>query len=220
MLQMRVSFRRFRLIVSLYSHNVYTYYSKIVLVAIQDEGSRFGPAAFDALRRLGATDPILNDYRGSYALAGFSGINKPSWVTQQQANSGKGPSEISLKVTIGKYISTELYNSTFKSDAIIFFPGMHAPPEEVTRGLFEESADFTDSDFTSSDFTKSCYKCNMRSCEVYVKTTSSVSACSIFKSSFRCIAFMRVFLFPLNLKAKVFFLSSLAAWPWLLVNCL
>ena len=126
MLQMRVSFRRFRLIVSLYSHNVYPYYSKIVLVAIQDEGSRFGPAAFDALRRLGATDPILNDYRGSYALAGFSGINKPSWVTQQQANSGKGPSEISLKVTIGKYISTELYNSTFKSDAIIFFPGMHA----------------------------------------------------------------------------------------------
>lgn len=73
---------------------------KIVLVAIQDEGSRFGPAAFDALRRLGATDPILNDYRGSYALAGFSGINKPSWVTQQQANSGQGPSEISLKVTI------------------------------------------------------------------------------------------------------------------------
>ena len=84
-----------------------SYYSKIVLVAIQDEGSRYGSAAFDALKRLGASDPILTDYLGSYALAGYSGINKPSWVTQQQANSGQGPSEISLKVALmGKYIST------------------------------------------------------------------------------------------------------------------
>ena len=106
---MRVSLRRFRLIVCLYSHTFYSYFSKIVLVAIQDEGSRFGPAAFDALRRLGATDLILNDYRGSYALAGYSGINKPSWVTQQQANSGQGPSEISLKdALIGKYIHLQL----------------------------------------------------------------------------------------------------------------
>ena len=115
------------------------------MVAIQDEGSRYGSAAFDALRRLGATDPILNDYRGSYVLAGYSGINKPSWVTQQQANSGQGPSEISLKVAlIGKYISTELYNATFESDAII-----SCPTRRDHQGTFEESM----SDFTSSDFT-------------------------------------------------------------------
>ena len=65
-------------------------------------------AALDALKRLGATDPILTDYRGSYALAGYSRINKPSWVTQQQANSGQGPSEVSLKVAlIGNYISRD-----------------------------------------------------------------------------------------------------------------
>ena len=87
-----------------YSYNVCPYYSKIVLVAIQDEGSRYVSAALDALKRLGATDPILPDFRGSYALAGYSGINKPSWVTQQQANRSQGPSEISLKVAlIGKY---------------------------------------------------------------------------------------------------------------------
>ena len=74
------------------------------MVAIQDEGSRYVSAAFDALKRLGAIDPILPDHRGSYALAGYSGINKPSWVTQQQAKNGRGPSEISLKVALlGKY---------------------------------------------------------------------------------------------------------------------
>ena len=166
---MRVSLRRFRLIVCLYSHTFYSYFSKIVLVAIQDEGSRFGPAAFDALRRLGATDLILNDYRGSYALAGYSGINKPSWVTQQQANSGQGPSEISLKVTLGKYISTELYNATFKSDAIIFSLGCMFHQKRSPGDFFEELM----SKFTGSDFTKSCYKCNKRSCEEYVKKTSS-----------------------------------------------
>ena len=92
-----------------YSYNVCPYYSKIVLVAIQEEGSKYGPAAFDALRRLGATEPILTDHRGSYALVGYSGINKPSWVTQQQANGGQGPSEISLKVALmGKYIYLQL----------------------------------------------------------------------------------------------------------------
>ena len=76
-----------------------------MLVAVQDESSRYGPAAFDALKRLGATDPILTDFRGSYALAGYSGTNKPSWVTQQQANRGQGPSEISLTIPlISKYI--------------------------------------------------------------------------------------------------------------------
>lgn len=74
--------------------------SKIVLVAIQDAGSNQGPAAFDALRRLGAFDPIFNDFRGSYALVGYARQNKPSWIAQQQAHSGQGPSEISLKVPL------------------------------------------------------------------------------------------------------------------------
>lgn len=77
-----------------------TFHSKIVLVAIQDAGSNQGPAAFDALRRLGATDLILNDFRGSYALVGYARQNKPSWIAQQQAHSGQGPSEISLKIPL------------------------------------------------------------------------------------------------------------------------
>ena len=77
-----------------------TFNSKIVLVAIQDAGSNHGPAAFDALKRLGASDPILNDFRGSYALVGYARENKPSWIAQQQAHSGQGPSEISLKVPL------------------------------------------------------------------------------------------------------------------------
>ena len=89
------------MIICLYTCNFRPHRSKIILVAVQDEGSKFlPPAALDALRRLGATDPILTDYRGSYALAGHARVNKPSWVTQQQANSGQGPSEISLKVPL------------------------------------------------------------------------------------------------------------------------
>ena len=77
------------------------------MVAIQDEGSSYSLIAFDALKRLGASDPIFTYYRGSYALAGYSGIKKPSWVTQQQAKTGRGPSEIFIQVAlIGKYIST------------------------------------------------------------------------------------------------------------------
>ena len=75
-------------------------YSKIVLVAIQDEGSNYVKSALDALKRLGATDPVLPDFRGSFALVGYAGVNKPSWITQKTAKRGLGPSEISLKIPL------------------------------------------------------------------------------------------------------------------------
>lgn len=74
--------------------------NKIVLVAIQDEGSNFTKSALDALKRLGATDPILPDYRGSFALVGYAGETKPPWITQKMAKRGLGPSEISLKIPL------------------------------------------------------------------------------------------------------------------------
>ena len=80
--------------------NFRPHHSKIVCVAVQDEGSKYGSAASDALKRLGATDPILPDYRGSFAFCGYARVKRPSWVTQQRANSGQGPSEISLKVPL------------------------------------------------------------------------------------------------------------------------
>lgn len=71
--------------------------NKIVLVAIQDEGSMFMKSALDALKRLGATEPIA-DYRGSFAFVGYAGVTKPSWIAQKSAKRGQGPSEIFLKI--------------------------------------------------------------------------------------------------------------------------
>ena len=76
----------------------YFHCSKIVLVAIQDEGSKYVSSAVDALKRLGATAPILTDFRGSFALVGYAGEPKPSWITQEQQNSAKGPSVVSVQI--------------------------------------------------------------------------------------------------------------------------
>ncbi|PFX11936.1 Cell migration-inducing and hyaluronan-binding protein [Stylophora pistillata] len=74
--------------------------NKIVLVAIQDEGSKFIKSALDALKRLGATHPVIPDYQGSFALVGYAGENKPAWIAQKVAKGGLGPSEISLKIPL------------------------------------------------------------------------------------------------------------------------
>ena len=79
---------------------IFSRYSYIILVAIQDAGSRYIQPALDALRRIGAKDPILLGYRGSFALAGYAQANKPSWVTQAQQNRFKGPSEIHVKIPL------------------------------------------------------------------------------------------------------------------------
>ncbi|XP_022800000.1 uncharacterized protein LOC111337884 isoform X2 [Stylophora pistillata] len=73
---------------------------KIVLIAIQDEGSVYTSPAIDALKRVGATDDLLNvtEYLGSFALVGYAGVDKPAWIAQQNAERGKGPSEISLMI--------------------------------------------------------------------------------------------------------------------------
>ena len=69
-------------------------------MAIQDEGSNYVRSALNALKRLGATEPVLPDYQGSFALVGYAGVNKPSWVEQKIAKRGLGPSEISLKIQL------------------------------------------------------------------------------------------------------------------------
>ena len=75
-------------------------YSKIVLVAIQDEGSSQVSPALNALKRLGAKDPILTDYRGSFALIGYAQPSKPSWIAQEQQKRYEGPSEIFLRIPL------------------------------------------------------------------------------------------------------------------------
>ena len=81
------------------------FFSKIVLVAVQDEASRYGAVALSALKRLGAKEPIALDYRGSFSLAGYAGSNLPSWVNQVQNKRGEGPSKLTATIEICNYLS-------------------------------------------------------------------------------------------------------------------
>ena len=55
----------------------------LVLIAIQDEGSReMSEAAYKALEKFGAQDPLKENYRSSYALLGWSGPGVPNFITQ------------------------------------------------------------------------------------------------------------------------------------------
>lgn len=73
--------------------------------------------AFNALKRLGARDPILSSFRGSFAFVGYAETNKPPWVTQEQKKRYEGPSIISLIIplqsrqTSKKYIIMYGYSS-------------------------------------------------------------------------------------------------------------
>ena len=59
--------------------------SKIVLVAIQDEGARKAePEVYEALRMIHGTEPFQKLYRGPFAMIGYKGPKRPSWVTQVQ----------------------------------------------------------------------------------------------------------------------------------------
>lgn len=89
--------------------------SKIVLVAIQDDGSTYVIPALNALRRLGAIDPILVTFRGSFALAGYAQPNKPYWVTQEQQKRYEGPSMISLRIPLLQSHQTRKSPFTFFS---------------------------------------------------------------------------------------------------------
>ncbi|PFX27383.1 Neurogenic locus Notch protein [Stylophora pistillata] len=68
--------------------------NKIVLVATQDSAASYMSPAIDALKRLGATDPLQANYRDSFTFSGYSGVNKPQWITQKREDRYQGPSEI------------------------------------------------------------------------------------------------------------------------------
>ena len=73
--------------------------SKIVVVAIQEDGSRFVSQTNEALERLGATY-INPDVRGSFAFVGYAEDPKPSWISQQQRTSSQGPSVVSVQIPL------------------------------------------------------------------------------------------------------------------------
>ena len=80
----------------------------MVLVAIQDEGSKYVKAAVDALNRVGTNEPIWTGYRGSFALIGYSGVVKPSWVELGQANRKEGPTELSKAIKLSPGVDNYL----------------------------------------------------------------------------------------------------------------
>ena len=77
---------------------------RIVLVAIQDEGSLFSLAAYKELEVLGTGNSVFPWYRGSYALVGYglSDYRRPSWVKQEQYPDSLGPSVIKVKIPLRK----------------------------------------------------------------------------------------------------------------------
>ncbi|KAL9978626.1 hypothetical protein ACROYT_G016163 [Oculina patagonica] len=76
--------------------------SKIVLVAVQDSADTFGLDAIGALKRLGAKEPIILEFRSSFSLAGFAGSPLPSWVSQVQNKRYKGPSVLLVTIKGGR----------------------------------------------------------------------------------------------------------------------
>ena len=69
-------------------------------MAVQGSGFTYISAAITALKRLGATDPVIIDYWSSFALVGYAGQKKPTWITQEQNKGHKGPSEINLRIPL------------------------------------------------------------------------------------------------------------------------
>ena len=54
-----------------------------MLVAVQDEASsKMKDGDYNAFNKIGAQNPIKKDFRSSFALVGYTGPGRPSWVTQ------------------------------------------------------------------------------------------------------------------------------------------
>ena len=83
--------------------------------------------AIDALKRLGATDPIAPDQRRSFAFAGYAGANKPQWITQRRADRGQGPSEIFPNIAL----SAGVFGYRLVID---FYTGPRSLRKKVFRG--------------------------------------------------------------------------------------
>ncbi len=96
-------------------------FSKIVLVAVQDSAETYGLAAISALKRLGAREPIILEFRSSLALAGFAGSTVPSWVSLAQNKRYQGPSVLMVTIGGGTHLLVTYY--FFKKVSFLLFEG-------------------------------------------------------------------------------------------------
>ena len=67
---------------------------------MQDEAGTYGVEAALELEALGARSPGELEYRGSLALAGYTGPGRPSWVHDVMTSRGKGPSVINIEIPL------------------------------------------------------------------------------------------------------------------------
>ena len=75
----------------------------VVLIAVKDSGEKFVDDAANALKSLGATNPLNPRFRGSWLLVGYKGNGeKPSWIRQEQQARSFGPCYITVRVFEGK----------------------------------------------------------------------------------------------------------------------
>ena len=73
---------------------------RVVLIAAQDDASRYISVAFKELRKIGARRILKrNHYRSSLALVGYVGFRRrPSWSKQVQNRRKRGPSSLSVLI--------------------------------------------------------------------------------------------------------------------------
>lgn len=70
-----------------------------MLIAIQDEASaRITSSLQSALLRVGAKMPVNPGYRGSFALIGYTGPERPSWIAQERNVRRQGPSVLNKTI--------------------------------------------------------------------------------------------------------------------------
>ena len=81
----------------------------VVLIATQDSADVYVGDAADALKSLGATEPLNPGYRGSWLLVGYKGTGeKPSWVRQASKKRYFGPASVAVKVFEWRVASTQV----------------------------------------------------------------------------------------------------------------
>ena len=74
-------------------------------MAFQDEAAPHGGPVLGALKRLGGREPFILESRSSFALIGYAGSYRPSWITQAQAKRFQGPSIVTASIEPGNWYS-------------------------------------------------------------------------------------------------------------------
>ena len=93
---------------------------------MQDEAAnRMRDEDYNALIKIGAQNPIKNDFRSSYALVGYSGPGRPSWVTQVRRSASK------LSVTVAEVCPSSL--TSFTQTCACNFKSPEVCSEEIVK---------------------------------------------------------------------------------------